>query len=454
MARYPEAEREYEDAFFEAMALRDQSTATFAAVHLTAVVGSSLARRDEGLRWGRQARVLVDLDPAHDDDMAASLEHNSSLVALKAGDYATAIAGFERALALSIRRYGEHSPRVIVVLKSLGAALDGDQQVPRALEHLERARVLSEEIFGPDHPAVGDANNDVAAALLSAQEHSRAVASLERAVEIYEAAALEEKAAVSLDNLALAMYGLDKTTDALAFNARALAIRKRALPASHPAIADTLVNRGSLLDEVGRQSEAVSALTNAIAIYEAILGPQHERVSDAYYNLANTRRGMGEPAEALEAARRALAIRRHELRVGHPKIDQAILMVADAALGAGKPAIAIDELQGALARTGDPPRSARLQAGMLVVLCESLLEIGDAPQAQEVLARLEIDDLPAPDRPRARFLRARASWDTGGDRAAARRLALEAAAELRATAGESVPDLVEIEAWLASHRPD
>jgi hypothetical protein len=54
-------------------------------------------------------------------------------------------------------------------------------------------------------------------------------------------------------------------------------------------------------------------------------------------------------------------------------------------------------------------------------------------------------------RPQAKFALARALWESGGDRARARRLASDARDEFIANGGPWVPRAGEIEKWLTAH---
>ena len=449
MSRFPDAERELEHAFFAALAARDDDTAADAAVQLTAITGANLGRRDDGLRWGRQAEVLLALEGEREGDLAAALEHSLGLVAFTASDFPTAIAHLQRGLELRMRNHGEHSLAVARALKALGAAYARNENPDAAIEHLERALRLSEELLGPDHPMVGDASNDLGVALLDIDRSARSPAYFERAVKIYAGAGLEEKVPNSLDNLSISLSQRGELPKALEYNARALEMRERMLPPAHPAIGDALVNRAALLDQAGRPGEGIPLLRRAIELYEVTLGKEHEKISDATFNLTEQMLRTGAGTEALTTARRTLALRRKALRAGHPKIDQAILLLAMTSDAMAQPDEAITELQRALAEPSE--RNPMVAAQLRLALADSQLAAGDADAALATIAAVELDALHPPDRAQASFVHGKALWESGGDRDRARRLVNEALSVLREDP-ERAPVVALVERWLAEHR--
>ncbi|HWB76836.1 MAG TPA: tetratricopeptide repeat protein, partial [Nannocystaceae bacterium] len=451
MSRFPDAERELEHAFFAALAARDDDSAADAAVQLTAITGANLGRRDDGLRWGRQAEVLLALEGEREGDLAAALEHSLGLVAFTASDFPTAIAHLQRGLELRTRNHGEHSLAVARALKALGAAYARNENPDAAIEHLERSLRLSEELLGPDHPMVGDASNDLGVALLDIDRSARSPDYFERAVNIYEAAGLEEKVPNALDNLSISMSERGDLQQALDYNARALEMRERMLPAGHPAIGDALVNRAALLDQAGKQDEGIPLLRRAIEVYEITLGKEHEKISDATFNLTEQLLNTGAGTEALAAARRTLELRRKGLRAGHPRIDQAILLLAMASEAMAQPQLVIPELEHALAESSDPPRNPMVAAQLRLALAEAKLATGEGAAALAAVDEVELDALHPPDRAQATFVRGKALWESGGDHDEARRLANEALLVLRDHPSRAQV-VVMIERWLADHR--
>ncbi|MGZ3426110.1 MAG: tetratricopeptide repeat protein [Polyangia bacterium] len=148
---------------------------------------------------------------------------------------------------------------------------------------------------------------------------------------------------------------------------------------------------------------------------EKALGADHPRVAIALSNLGATLRARAKPAEALAAFQRALAI--NERRFGADYADS-----LDALLGIGESLVALGRPREALA----PIERAR-----------RLAESGE--QNQWGLAE-------------ARFALAEALWSSGGDRARARRLAVDARAGMAAESNSLAKRLlIEIDAWLARH---
>lgn len=151
-------------------------------------------------------------------------------------------------------------------------------------------------------------------------------------------------------------------------------------------------------------------LDRAEAIRDAALGPMHPKVATSWWVMAQIELRRGNAAESLRLARRALAIREQVLAADHPEVAYALDQVVQAELRLGH----ADAAQ---------PLSERAVA---------IIERQPAMQ-------LELAE--------ARFTLARALWDSGRDRARARRLAI-AAREVFAAQGEPLRDeLVEVDRW-------
>lgn len=83
---YETAEATLQEAYFQAAAAGAHAEAAAAATVLTYVVGSALARPDEGIVWSRHARVALDaLDEPADGIRRTRLEDNLASAHFAAG---------------------------------------------------------------------------------------------------------------------------------------------------------------------------------------------------------------------------------------------------------------------------------------------------------------------------------------------------------------------------------
>jgi tetratricopeptide (TPR) repeat protein len=199
---------------------------------------------------------------------------------------------------------------------------------------------------------------------------------------------------------------------------------------------------------------ALALMRQALALKEKILPPDHPDIAVSTSAVAEFLHRLGKNAEALAMVERARdttarALGPNASELGHLASNEGEYLVA---LGRAKEAIpvfedAVKRLQG----TG--PESPIL-AYPLTGLGQAYLALGRPVDARPVLEHAwrlrETVDIPV-DAAETRFALARALWDTGGDRARARGLAV-AARDAYAHASDA-EHARGVDTWLATHAP-
>ncbi|MCA9695825.1 MAG: tetratricopeptide repeat protein, partial [Myxococcales bacterium] len=181
------AEATFERAYDGALRRGMIPEAARAAIEITVLLGTNLARPEDSAGWARHAELLSEAD-GREVAQSRFLRYRG-LVSTAQGDYAAAYADYERALAMSERMYGPDHPAVATALNNLGNACQKLGRFDEALGYNERALVIDERTHGPGHPftatslfnlgTVAKAKGDLDAA---ARFHERALAIRERAL--------------------------------------------------------------------------------------------------------------------------------------------------------------------------------------------------------------------------------------------------------------------------------
>ena len=308
----------------------------------------------------------------------------------------------EEALALR-RELGVGPLALVESLDELGGLRQdqGDFGSARAL--FEEALALLREQDGPLADPLGSVLNNLGLLLYRLDEFEEAEALLLECLP--HARALENPLLLhtALNNLAIVLHAKGDYEGAEPLYRELLSLRRESLPADHPRLAISLNNLGVLLRDLGRLDEAERLLTESLEIRE-VMGERHPMVVPALRNLALLAflEGDVERSESLFLA--ALSISR-EVDPEHPMVARMLTGVARAELARGDPTAAESRLAEALtifrARLpADHWRTAYAEA----VLAACWLERGEVQRAAPVLrqAHQAIVSRLGPREPRAK----------------------------------------------------
>jgi eukaryotic-like serine/threonine-protein kinase len=196
---------------------------------------------------------------------------------------------------------------------------------------------------------------------------------------------------------------------------KALRIKERVLGKDHPDVAYTLVNLAAVLSGIGRSKEALEFSNRGVEIVGGTFGASHPRLVIQLANRADILNQLGRYDEARRDAERAIAIQSGELGP-QENLIYALGPLGEALLGLAQPSKALQPIQRAL-------------------------KLAEEAGIEEEL-------------PRLRFALARALWDSGRDRKAARAMAAELAVRKTKDAKVGDPEesiRIRAAAWLATH---
>jgi tetratricopeptide (TPR) repeat protein len=258
------------------------------------------------------------------------------------GDYAGAVAAFDRGLALveALDEHGSLEARLLVgradSLSAQGDHAAAEQAIARALA-LEVARV------GPSHPDVARVQEARALNAFFAGDYGRARGALEAALPIRQRqGARHPKVSEGLNMLGAIAYRQRDNQAAEAYARQALAIDREVLGLGHPDVALTANMLGRIMLERRAFAEAHAILADALAVSLRERPATHDDMAWLFANMALAEHGLGRPAEAEGLLRRALvAADAHAHRNRGPiLVDLADLLCARGAAGEAAPLLA------------------------------------------------------------------------------------------------------------------
>ena len=399
---YTAAEQAQRAAYLTAARADAWEIAADAAIALVATVGYRLARYAEAPVWSDLAELAI--ERAGDPGRLREAERieNLALVDLDRGDYPTARAGLDRALALRRDALGEEHPRTATTLNRLGAIHLNTGDYPAARALFARSRAIRERVLGPDHPQLAPVLNNLGTIANRLGDQAGAQALFAQALAIEERALGPDHPNVALDlqNLASAYNDEGRPSAALPLYERALALQERALGPDHPLVAITLSNLAIARWELGELAAARPLVERALTIQEQALSPDHPELASTLHVLAKVSFKTGDIAEATAAIERSLAISERSGGLDHPEVAQALVTLAEIELAQARPRDAIPRLERAVAILDPSPGVQAGEAEAHFLLAKALLRgdharaVAEARRARELCAptdRPEVD---------------------------------------------------------------
>jgi tetratricopeptide (TPR) repeat protein/predicted Ser/Thr protein kinase len=305
---YARAEATLEQAYASALSQGMLSEASSLSVALMFLVGDTLARTDEGLRWAVHADALS--LAVHSDDSRAVYLNTRGALANVSGAYDDARAYYDDARVLFERALGPESTSVAGTLHNLGNIAVEQGQLEQGRAYHGRALAIFETAVGPDHPDVAGclvnrANIDIQLGALDQARND-----LERSLDILEAALGPEhvEVATSLNGLGGVAQMQGDLETARGYYQRTRTILEATLGPVHPHVATVCINLGAVAAGLGELDEARRQYEHALAIREAALGPEHPDVAAALDELGYLALDEHREADASALFDRALTI--------------------------------------------------------------------------------------------------------------------------------------------------
>ncbi len=243
------------------------------------------------------------------DISAIPLENSLALAKLLLGDYASAKALYEKALATKIAHYGEAHVSVADTEESLAIILRqlGDYTGAKAL--YEKALATKIAHYGMTHVSVADTQQNLALALEKLGEYMRAQVLYEHALET-KLAHYPNEAYVSVaktqQNLAGNLLQFGNYSKAEALYRKSLATMIAHYGEKHVTVAGVQHNLAVILMRLGRDEDAQVLCEEALATMIAHYGETHIEVAGPQQNLAMILSQLGNLKTAITLTEKSL----------------------------------------------------------------------------------------------------------------------------------------------------
>jgi hypothetical protein len=450
-----DSKRAYEAAMEAAERGRDDAVRVAAASELVRVLGYQQHRYADAHRYARQATAILERIGGVAGEPVAGLANNIGQLYLAENKLDDAEREMRRALAIREKLDPPNQRLVAEALSNLGVVVGNRGRAEQAIELHRRAATLLEASLGPHHPEVAwaIANMGVAQGLLG--RNREALDSAKRALALREAALEPGHLDIlgSLNNVGYAQYSvgqygesaatfermlpyadkmrpdrrayvyynfaqtegmLGNFSRALELAQQALALRRKQLGPTDYATGDSLQMVGTQLLYLKRFAEAERYLLEALDVMARARGPEHPGLYAVYYYLGELRLAQKRPAEALQVYEHARAI---------------------AAAAFGPDNVQIAPMQQGMGRAWlDLHHPERALAPL-----ERAYKLASGPDGTALNAALMA------------FPLARALWDSGGNRARARKLATDAIPIIERSPSDR-DDAARLRVWLAAHK--
>ncbi|MBS2023413.1 MAG: serine/threonine protein kinase [Deltaproteobacteria bacterium] len=416
-----------------------------------ALINDGLVTSDDALlaQAVPQAQAAVERLGPKEVHLHHTLELSLAYVARRDSKMKAAIEHAQKAVALQAQDEGFLDAR-----SELSHDLEMVGRMEEALTVAQAGLADTRKHLGDAHPQVALGERAVAGILRTLGKEAEAEVLFLHALSILEASSGPDAPRVAELLVALA-ENEQGPQPAKAFEHLA---RARKILESRPAtieLVHLLFTQALVEQSLGRLDDAKATLLHAMELSRKLHGEHFMPMAEMQAVLGSILSDGGHFAEAREQLAQAYKLVVEEFGPEAPNVSETIHLIAVNELRAGQVKVALKWLtqQDEVLVNSEGPQGVR------TVECESLLAeaelLSGAPQ--KALKRIEPmfvnadHTLEGVDTPQARFVLARALWETHGDHARARKLAMAARDEWKARK-DAFDRTPEAEQWLAQHR--
>ena len=272
---------------------------------LTRLVGTRLARYDEGLRLGDLALAKLRRSRAGGRAEAQLYSWLTELTDKK-GDFAASKDFAQRSMT-AWEENAPDAPEFAASIGNAGRVAFRERDFEAALTHFERGHAILVGIYGPRHPEVAKALSNIGACYHSLKRYEETKTVLLQAADIMETALGPEHpdVAITLTNLSNAYLRLKDYEEARKVALRSHTIKVAAYGSKHPTVGYTANNLGLIHLKLLRHEDALRWYVEASEILEAALGNEHPGVFEPLIGRAEVLQTLGRHAESLPLLHRA-----------------------------------------------------------------------------------------------------------------------------------------------------
>lgn len=268
-----------------------------------------------------QAIAILEKHGEADHPRLAEWYSNLAMMTFDLGNFAKAKPYLEQAISSSEKHHGADNPQLAVIHSNLGLVLWHLGHPAEAATRLERGVALAETHYPSNHPTLAVVLSNLASTVMIGQgDYAGAQAHLERAlaIEVEHRGPHHPTVAKRYSNLSQAHSGLQHFTAAREVLEKAIAIGEGHYPLDHPALATLYSNLGVVLTSLQDFATAKTRLEQAAAIVRKRHGANHPELAAIYSSLGVALLYLGNISGAKTTLEEAIAIDKQHLAPNHP----------------------------------------------------------------------------------------------------------------------------------------
>lgn len=221
-------------------------------------------------------------------DYTATVYSNIGLIHDMERDVDSAIIYHDKSIKIWKEIHGEHSFEITVGYNNIGTAYYKKGDYDKALDYFFQSLMIRDSLLGEFSVAVADSYNNMGATFDAQKDYERALKCYLKALEIRDSIqeANRPEKAVTYSNIGYVIGRLGNHTEAKVYLRKAIEIYQNALGENHPFIAAAYDNLGGEYISEGYADSAVICFTKALDMEKNIYGPVHLEVATTSINLA------------------------------------------------------------------------------------------------------------------------------------------------------------------------
>lgn len=308
-------------------------------------------------------------------------QQNRADDAYNAGEYATAIAAANRALATREQILGRGHHELGECYRVIGASKTELNAMAEAEDLLAKAVDVTEKAYGKGHPVLAKDLDRQGWLYINKGDALKAQTCLQTAVRIYNQTCGDTlDAAEAIDNLGTALLMRGDPQEGLTQKLRSLVIREAVGGPLCKDVGVSYSNLAWLYVRLGAEDEVIPLREKALAIFEKALGPEHSYTSTETVNLGVAYQNKKRVDEAIVLYKRA--VDRDETRKEPPdaRLVSRLTRLGVAYFEAGKRDLADTTLQ----RSVEKARMVK-DGGNLVAAAAEMQQIAEVYDAYRML---------------------------------------------------------------------
>ena len=237
-------------------------------------------------------------------------------------EYRNAIECCDRALQLSIKRYGVKHDSTATLYNNMGYIYSFVGDNSKTLDYYAKSLQIREELHGLEHIDVAMSYNNVGQTYLSLENYTEALKYIQIAIAIQEKILDQSHVdlMISYNNLGVLYSEIGEFSNAIEIYGKALAIAKDKYGCESPEIATIYNNIGLVYSYLVDYVHSLEFFKKALSIRQQVFPETHHSIATSYSNIGACYNLLKDYSNSLDFLHKALGIQEKLIGLEHPDI--------------------------------------------------------------------------------------------------------------------------------------